>query len=73
MDKKGVRICTIENTIAKKILPNQIVKQIKAIFFSKTDKPILSDKLRMQLNELYADDIKELAILLNRDLSQWTK
>ena len=59
--------------LLRKILPNQIVKQIKAIFFSKTNKPVLSDKLRMQLNELYADDIKELAILLNRDLSQWTK
>lgn len=59
--------------LLRKILPNQIVKQIKVILFSKTDKPVLSDKLRLQLNELYADDIKELAILLNRDLSQWTK
>ena len=59
--------------ILRKILPNQIVIQVKSILFSKTDRPTLSERLRKQLNELYAADIKQLAILLNRDLSQWIK
>lgn len=59
--------------LLRKILPNQIVIQVKSRLFSKTDRPTLSERLRKQLNELYAADIKQLAILLNRDLSQWTK
>jgi len=59
--------------VLNKILPKQIVKNLKEILFSKANKPVLSDSLKVKLNNLYTNDINRLEELLSCDLSQWTK
>ena len=59
--------------VLNKILPKQIVKNLKEILFSKANKPVLSNSLKVKLNNFYANDIKKLEELLTFDLGQWTK
>ncbi len=55
------------------ILSKKNARKIKENLFRKSKKPKLSDVLRAQLINLYANDIKQLEELLSVDLSQWKK
>ncbi|WNH08610.1 sulfotransferase family protein [Thalassobellus suaedae] len=66
---KGILKKIIENFIGEKRLKNKLVR----IKESNLKKPVLDDKVRVYLKNLYIEDIKELESLLEKDLSIWKK
>ena len=54
-----------------KIVPEKLKEKALNTFFNKTEKPTLSDAERARLHEIYDEDIKQLALLIDRDLSHW--
>jgi hypothetical protein len=45
----------------------------KSLLFSKKNLPALNEKTRTQLSNLYVNDIKDLELLLGRNLTHWLK
>jgi hypothetical protein len=58
-------------SMLKSLLPARITDRIKNKIFIKEDKPALSEDTRACLTGLFADDVKRLEMLIERDLSLW--
>lgn len=58
-------------SMLKSLLPACITNRIKNKIFIKEDKPALSEDTRACLTGLFADDVKHLETLIERDLSSW--
>jgi hypothetical protein len=62
----------LPKSIYAKLKTNHKVLKIKNKIREKNlHKPKLDFELKKEVNEIYADDIKKLALLINRDLSHW--
>lgn len=53
------------------VFPETLKEKIKNALFERKQKPKLDEQLRVQLLDIYRQDIKNLEGLLNKDLSHW--
>ena len=58
-------------SLIRNLIPDQWVSNVKNQLLLVEKKPALSQKTRNYLNELYSNDIKKTATLIQRDLTTW--
>ena len=59
--------------ILVKILPTKMIGILSNFVFQNSKKPKISDSTRDTLKEHFKSDLQELALLLNKDFSKWTR
>lgn len=57
--------------LSKKIIPGNLKQKVKNIFYSKDNIPKMTAAERQWLIAYYKEDVQQLSVLLNRDLSAW--
>ncbi|MCF8338477.1 MAG: hypothetical protein K9I74_10905, partial [Bacteroidales bacterium] len=60
-------------TVKNKLPENMTKKMTQSLKSRATEKPTLSRELKSELTKIYAEDIKKLENLIERDLSHWRK
>lgn len=57
--------------ILRLLFPSTLYKRARSILFKQGKKPVLSQALKLQLNQYFKNDVERLAELLEKDYSRW--